>query len=120
MLTVEAAFEEFLMACRADGLEPITIRWYRTMLTPVTAGLAGLGIDAVTVNHLRAYMVGLRERHAYQAAPQRREQTTGLSAASLQSHHRALRRFFAWCKDEYALPGNPLDRIRMPKAQRTI
>lgn len=118
MITVEAAFEEFLMACRADGLKPITIRWYRAMLTPVAATLAGLPVDQVTVNHLRAYVVRLRERPAYQDAPQRAEQVAGLSAASLQSHHRALSRFFGWCKAEYALTANPIDRIRMPKTQR--
>lgn len=106
------------MACRADGLKPITLRWYRTMLTPVAAALAGLRVDQITTNHLRAYVVRLRERHAYQDAPQRAEQSTGLSAASLQSHHRALSRFFGWCKAEYALAANPMDRIRMPKAQR--
>lgn len=106
------------MACRADGLKPITLRWYRTMLTPVTAALAGLAIDQVTTNHLRGYVVSLRERHAYQNAPQRREKEAGLTAASLQSHHRALSRFFSWCKAEYALTVNPMDRIRPPKAQR--
>lgn len=106
------------MACRADGLTPITLRWYRAMLTPVAAALAGLGIDTVTTNHLRAYVIRLRERHAYQDAPQRAETNAGLSPASLQSHHRALSRFFAWCKDEYALAASPMDRIRMPKAQR--
>jgi len=106
------------MASRADGLKPITIRWYRTVLGPAVVALAGLGIDAVTANHLRSYMVGLRERHAYQDAPQRREQNAGLTPASLQSHYRAMRRFFGWCKAEYALNANPLDRIRMPTAQR--
>lgn len=106
------------MACRADGLKPITIRWYRVMLTPVAAVLAGLPVDQITTNHLRAYVVKLRERHAYQDAPQRAEQPSGLSAASLQSHHRALSRFFGWCKAEYALAASPMDRIRMPKAQR--
>lgn len=118
MISVETALMEFLVAARADGLKPITIRWYRAMLTPAVDALAGLGIDQITANHLRAYMVGLRERHAYQGAPQRREQDAGLSPASLQSHHRALRRFFAWCKDEYALAANPLDRIRKPAAPR--
>ena len=118
MVTVDIALTEFLMACRADGLKPITIRWYSAMLTPVTAALAGLPVGQVTTNHLRAYVVKLRERHAYQDAPQRAEQSTGLSAASLQSHHRALSRFFGWCRDEYALASNPMDRIRMPKTPR--
>lgn len=106
------------MACRADGLKPITLRWYRAMLTPVAAALAGLPVDQVTTNHLRAYVVKLRERHAYQDAPQRREKEAGLTAASLQSHHRALSRFFGWCKDEYALASSPMDRIRLPKTPR--
>ncbi len=118
MISVETAVTEFLVACRADGLKPTTIRWYRTMLAPVAANLCHLRIDQITTNHLRAYVVALRERHAYQDAPQRRQRDTGLSAASLQSHHRALSRFFGWCKEEYALPANPMDRIRMPKAQR--
>ncbi len=106
------------MACRADGLKPVTIRWYRAMLAPAAAQLCHLRIDQVTINHLRAYMVALRERPAYQDAPQRRALDSGLSAASLQSHYRALRRFFGWCRDEYTLPGSPMDRIRMPKTPR--
>lgn len=107
------------MACRADGLKPTTLRWYGAMLTPVAAELRHLRVDQVTTNHLRAYIVALRERQArYQDAPQRRQLNGGLSAASLQGHYRALSRFFAWCKEEYMLAANPMARIRKPAAYR--
>jgi site-specific recombinase XerD len=119
--TIEFAASQFLIACRADGLRPATIYWYRQMLKPLTARLYGKAIDQITVMELRFYVVDLRERgRRYVGAKQRPELEGGLSEESIRDHLVAMRRFFAWSYQEYELDTlrNPALRVRIPGRRR--
>lgn len=123
MITVENAIEQFLLACKANGLKPATIRWYASMLKPVGIEMCGIPIDLVNSTHTRQYIVELRSRdHRYQDASQRKELKGGLSADSLRGHVTALRSFFQWCQTEYQLPQtwNPMRNIRKPSTDRKL
>jgi integrase/recombinase XerD len=115
MVTIEIAVKEFMLAQRANGNKPNTIRWYKHMLTPVVVRFYGKPIDRIDVSGLRAYVVDLRSRgHRYVNAAQRPQLDGGLSHESLRDHIRAMKVFFNWCGVEYDLEPNPMNKIRIP------
>ena len=119
--TLEIAAKEFLLACRADGLKPATMRWYRAMLKGLRTQFYGKELTRIDANAMRRYITDLRERtNRYEAAPQRPEVKGGLSHESLRAHLRCLRRFFHWAWTEYQLDplSNPMLKIRMPGRER--
>jgi site-specific recombinase XerD len=121
MPTTEIAVKEFLLACRADGLKPASLRWYRTMLKDFTTQHYGKQLEAITASDMRHYIASLRDRsQRYVRASQRPTIAGGLSHESLRAHLRGLRRFFLWAWTEYQLPPleNPMLKIRMPGRER--
>lgn len=113
-MNIDQAFEEFTVANRADGLSPATLKWYRSLLTPVIEQFAGCELDAITTKDLRLYVIQVRERDTrYQGAPQRPQQDGALSKESVDGHIRAIKRFFEWCAGEYSI-ANPAKGIRRP------
>jgi len=120
---IERALQEFLIACRADGLKPATLRWYEGRLIPFSQRFVDKPIDGISVVEAREYVVALRTRGVrYKAAPQRRQIDGPLSADTIRGHIRALRRFFRWCEEEYTLKPteNPMRRIRMPARPKQV
>jgi site-specific recombinase XerD len=121
-LTIDLAVREFLLACRADGLSPATVRTYRGVLTPLAARLHDRTLDAISVRDMREHIIALRERTTRYRNSGRgdnkhmTEIPGGLSAESIRKHIRTLRRFFKWCCIEYKLArrDNPMRGIRMP------
>jgi site-specific recombinase XerD len=115
---IEAAVEEFILSCQADGLSPNTVRWYRSVLKPLLAHYEAQPVDRLDSSAMRQYIVDLRtQNHRYQGARYRRELPGPMSIFTVRGHMRALRRFFNWCEAEYNL-ANPMSRIRMPRAPR--
>lgn len=68
LLTI--AIEGFILARRAEGASPDTIRAYRWGLSKLTNFLGEIGADSVSPDDLKRYFIHLR--------------TTDLSEASLQ------------------------------------
>jgi len=121
MPTIEIAAKEFMLACRADGLAPTTLRWYRHMIRPFAAEFYNKQLDQLTASQMRDYVARLRERpDRYVRAAQRPQIAGGLSHESLRDHLRALRRFFNWAWAEYNLEANknPMLKLRMPGRER--
>lgn len=116
MITFQAAFDEYLLACAADGLSPVTIKWYRSPLSAFERCFAGRDLDTITAREIRQYIVGLQSRDArYVGASQRPVQPGGLSQASVAGHIRALHAFWAWAAREYRIP-DPMVNIRRQRA----
>lgn len=111
-MNIETALEEFLIACRADGLSAATVRWYRTQLAPMVVHLPQREISTVTVSELRRWIVSLESRETRYDG-HTREKPGGLSEESLKSHKRALLRFWKWCAEEFDID-NPAKRIKHP------
>lgn len=47
-MNVQAAFDDFLLACYADGLKPTTIRWYRSILSAFVQQFGDQELDTIT------------------------------------------------------------------------
>lgn len=121
MNTIENAIDEFLLACRADGLSAATTKWYGSMLRQLVKRYPGKAVEQISTNMMREYMVDLRSRdYRYSSGSARPQLQGGLSAESIRAHIRALRRFFAWSYAEYEISAgaNPMSKIRMPPRQR--
>ncbi len=99
-MTVEQAFQEFILSCRADGLSSATIKWYVAILAPMVAFVGGdSAITSLTASTLRQWVVSLSDR--------------GLAEESVKSSKRAMLRFCKWCSREFAIP-NPAANIKHP------
>lgn len=97
-MTGDNAVQEFLLACRADGLRPATLSWYRSILKKLVSRIPH-AVDSITTKQLREHIVDLREQYSEHTAA---------------DHIRAMHRFFSWCAGEYSI-SNPMKGIRRPK-----
>ena len=94
----------FELALRAEGKAPKTLRIYLQAVDALLAftnekGMPGL--DELTAEHLREYVSILYAR--------------GNKPATVSNRYRALRRFFAWLRNESERTDNPLERIAAPR-----
>lgn len=109
------AISDYLLACAADGLSESTIKWYRSMLTVFCDDFQDCEIEAISANMIRQYIVSLQNRTVrYTGAPQKPQQSGGLSESSIAGHVRALHAFWGWCAREYGT-SNPMVNIRRQK-----
>lgn len=112
-MTIEEAYHEYIISIKADGLAAATVKWYQSVLSQFVTAFDGRDVASVTRAEIRAYIAALSERDTrYQGASQKPEQEGGLSAASIESHKRALSAFWNWCDDEYQLDANPMRGIK--------
>lgn len=115
-MKLETALNEYLLACRADGLRPATLQWYRSLLTVFVQTMDGAALEDVTPRQIRQYIVALEDRtERYTDAPQKPAQRGGLSRASIAAHVRALHAFWAWAEREYQLKRNPMRNVKRPR-----
>jgi site-specific recombinase XerD len=115
------ALDAFILACQADGLAPATVKHYESKLRRLchSMGQAPIdSLDSITTNDLRRYIIDMRQQtERYIDAPQKPTQAGGYSPESVNTHIRALHRFFKWCALEYDIP-NPMAKIRYPQPQK--
>jgi integrase/recombinase XerD len=115
MPTLTHAIAAFLMAAQADGLSQSTCQHYRSKLNRLAAHFGQQALDHISTTDLRQYIITMREQTGrYLDAPQKPPQQGGLSPETINTHIRALHRFFRWCSQEYDQP-NPMSRIRYPQ-----
>lgn len=113
-MTIEQALEEFLLAGRADGLRPATLKWYGRVIGALVKRFAGCELTAITKHDMRQYIADMRERKAYTDAPQKPEQEESLSRDSIASYVTGLHRFWSWAAGEWKID-NPMKDIKRPK-----
>lgn len=118
-MNVTQALDEYLLSVEADGSSPATLKWYRSILTAAALHFGEQPLSEIGSHHLRAYIVGLRNRTArYVDAPQKPAQDGRLSAATVDAHLTALHAFFAWCAREQVIADNPMSRIGRPRRRQ--
>jgi len=103
------AYESFLLDAEARRLSPKTLRYYRQQLLPFIQSLKGQGVrspQGITAHHIRKYLVGLQRR--------------GLSNGSQHAAARAIRAFCNFMVMEEMMEGSPMQRVKMPKVDKTI
>lgn len=103
-MKIQDAFNDFILACEADGLADKSIKWYRYVVGSMAAAVAS-EIDQVTTKALRQYIADLRKR---------------MKPDSVASHVRGLHRFWNWTTEEYVLESNPMKRIARHKQSKPV
>ena len=94
----------FELAPKAEGKAPKTLRIYLQAVDALLAFTAERGMPdfgELTAEHLREFVASLYAR--------------GNKASTVSNRYRALRRFFAWLRDEGERTDNPLERIAAPR-----
>lgn len=116
-MNIVDALGEFIMDCRAAGRSQHTIKAYRSHVGQFAVGCP-VPLDRISREDVRDYLTRLRSRPAYQDAPQKPEQSEGLSQHTIAAHDRHLRSFFAWCVDNGYLEINPMQGMKQPRVPR--
>lgn len=107
--TLRWAIDGFLLDCRARDLTDDTLDYYRRKLAPLVASLVEQGVqraDQLTLLHVQTYLATLRE--------------TGMSAANLHAHARALRAWLHWLVANDLAEPAMLKAFRMPIKPKSI
>ena len=120
-MTIEEAFNDFMLAIEADGLSDATVKWYQSILTQMTDAMGHRQIESITNKDMREYIVSLRNRESrYVDSGQKPEQAGGLSSDTIKAHKRALFRFWNWCMADYedSLSRNPMKGIKREQPSR--
>jgi site-specific recombinase XerC len=95
------ALKAFVLDLKQAGTSPETLKWYDWHIAALGKGLCDLEIHKVTTEHLRAHIAAYRD--------------SGVSAYTVAGRDRALRAFWRWVTDEYALDRNPMKNVRKSK-----
>lgn len=119
------AISAFLDARIADGLKPVTVRWYALKLGTFAKAYPSKRLSDLTVLDLRSYIrTSLYERR-YKwvgGANDKRRESGGLSTDSIRGHVKTLAAFFTWAYSEYHLDraDNPMLSIKAPAKPRPV
>lgn len=103
-MSTDEMLTRFLKSRQAAGASDRTLRWYRSLIGQFVTWLAGQEEQRIDVDAMEAYLVHLR---------------TGkpLASASIASAARAIRTFFNFCVTKKLLDSNPMNEIRLMKAE---
>lgn len=101
--TVDDMVESFILARRADGRAPRTIRDYHRALDPFAAWCRGrrLSVKSLNRDHIREYVADLRSR--------------GWAEGTVAIHVRNLRTFLRWLYEEGYTSGNLAEAVKAPR-----
>ncbi len=102
--------EAYLLACRAEGKSPNTIRWYEQKLRSFCGFLCSrqlpLNPDDLTPEIVRGLVVHL--------------QATGVSAFTTRGYVQVVKGLFTWLENEGYIDENPLHRVKLPKTPKYV
>ena len=119
MKNLNDLIDEFVLSCRAAGLNERTIEWYRSKLREYRAyvGEENNWSDPLTLKRFFADLQ--RENRRYQNHPTQQAQGK-LSVNTIHGYGRTLRRFFNWLVEEEYLESSPMRRIRLPRLPKHV
>ncbi len=100
-MKLNEAIEEFLLACKADGLKRRTVESHIDRLRRLRTLLGERDVTKITIKDLRSYAAQLYDND--------------LSVYTIHGYIRSLRRLFNWLQEEEIIISNPAKRIRRPR-----
>jgi integrase/recombinase XerD len=106
---LRALYDAFILSREAARCAAATLRFYSFTLGPFLTYLEGQGVQSVqeiTPTHIRAYLLGLQERH--------------LSDNTQHGHARSIRVWMNWLVREEELAKSPMDKVQMPRLERRV
>ncbi len=114
----------YILTARAEGKSPKTIDWVAASVGYFAAFLhryqEPTDVRFITHLHLRAFIVELQGRPAYQDHPLTRPQDRLLSPHSVNAYVRGVSAFWKWLIDEEVIEANPFKKVKMPKVPRKV
>lgn len=104
-LTLQAAFNEFLIEQQIRGNSLKTIDYYNYCLKPLLASLPqDLPVASLTLKDLQSYALQLRQR--------------AIASNSVKSYVKGTKAFVSWLFQEQYIAENLTEKFKLPKAQR--
>lgn len=91
-------YREFLLDREVNGCAAETLVWYERRLRQFRTWLGETDVRAVGIKELGSFLNHLEAR--------------GLSPATVNGYHRALKAFFSWLAWDQHIPANPFQRLR--------
>ena len=121
--TIKQAIDGFLLSCNVEGKSHGTIECYSDKLKGVLWYAINYhwpdDISAITTEHLREFLVYLREtKHRFNSTCPRAKKS--VNSTTIQKYYRALSVLFNWAISEEILTINPLIKIKVPRAEKKV
>lgn len=102
--------EAYLLACRAEGKSPSTLRWYeqklRAFVEYLTSRRLPVKPEEITPEIVRGLVIGL--------------QAATVSAFTARGYVQVIKGLFTWLEDEGYIDHNPIRLVRLPKTPRYV
>lgn len=122
-ITIKQAINEFLLSCRVEGKSYGTIDCYSDKLKGFLWYATNYNwpddITAITTNHLREFLVYLRETpHRFNSKCPRAMKP--INSTTVQKYYRALSALFNWSINEGILETSSLVKIKVPRAEKKV
>lgn len=118
-MKLSQAIDMLCHATLAEGRSARTATGYKGTLGYLLTFLGDVDAESVTIGDLRRYAAELRGRMTrYGNNPYAQTQAGGLSAFTVASYLRSVKRLFSWLHQEELLPANPAQRLRIQTPQR--
>ena len=119
--TIKQAIDSFLMSCKVEGKSYGTIDCYtdklKGFLWYATTYDWTDDITAITTDHLREFLVYLRETpHCFNSTCPRAMKP--INSTTIQKYYRALSALFNWSINEGILETNSLVKIKVPRGRK--
>lgn len=121
--TIKQAIDGFLLSCKVEGKSYGTIECYSDKLKGFLWYTTNYNwpddITAITTNHLREFLVYLRETpHRFNSKCPRAMKP--INNTTIQKYYRSLSVLFNWSIDEGILEHNSLIKIKVPRAEKKV
>jgi site-specific recombinase XerD len=115
----------FRLYCLAEGKATTTIRWYLGELAILEHYLKANGLpttaEAISLNHLRAFLVHLRQEvRADENNPMKPTREVSLAGNTIQGNARTLKAFFSWMYREGYIAQDPARLLKVPKVPKVL
>lgn len=109
-LPLDRVIDAYLLACRAEGMSPNTVRWYGQKLIGFRSHLGGIAasvaLSVVTVEAVRAFLADL--------------ESLGRTGFTRRGYVQVLKGFGTWLAEEGYVRANPLRRLALPRVPKYL
>lgn len=121
-LKLRDAVQGYMLRCQSKKLSFRTMEWYEQKLACFCTYMAETQVydlQAVTLWHVRAFIVAVQEGKAGTVTLQPRKEEK-VSDLTVKGYVQVLKGFFNWCASEDLIKANPVVKLENPKVGKYI